>query len=101
MARMKPIMILCPEHHVSVPGTYECPPGSAPTGQAYDLNRVRCSQHSGRCTQTLCVLHRHSNRGLGTWYPESIIAIPDVRSPSQPAPRPSKPGPGSTVSFEA
>lgn len=83
MARSKPIMIACPQYRIAVRGNYRCEAdGSCPMGPDanYILDRVSCSQHAGRCMQTLCALHRYNNRGPGSWYPEIIFALPDKSS---------------------
>lgn len=83
MARIKPILIACPQYRTAVRGTYDCEPdGSCPRGLdgKYMLHRVRCSQHGGRCMQTLCALHRYNNRGPESWYPKTVLALPDVNS---------------------
>jgi hypothetical protein len=41
---------------------------------AFDLNRIECSQDEGRCSETLCALHRYNQRGQGTWYPDTLMA---------------------------
>ncbi len=90
MPRRKPIQIACPEHHKLVRGTYACEPdGRYALGAdgKFSLDLVECDQDDGRCAQTLCALHRYNRRGPGTWYPDSVYALPD-RSAGAPEPQP-------------
>ncbi len=79
MPRYGPVMIACPERRKLVRGQCECDEnGQYPTGPAGGLTlaKVRCGQDGGRCTQTLCALHRHNRPGPGTWYPSEVRIPP-------------------------
>ena len=82
MSRRKPIRIGCPQHRKLVSGSYDCDArGRYALGPDQDflLERVRCNQDEGRCTQTLCVLHRFNRGGPGSWYPDKIMAMPEPK----------------------
>jgi len=100
-------MIACPQYRIAVRGSYEyLPDGTCPLTPdgKYLLERVSCTQHGGRCMQTLCALHRYNNRGPGSWYPEIILALPakdgtgETREKSVPGV--GDPPPGSSFSIE-
>ena len=94
MAKSKPILIACPQYGTLVDGTYQCDETGAyrlgPDG-TFDLKLVRCSQHGGRCMETLCALHRYNRGGPDTWYPGRVLAMADrpkrrrTRRPRSPA----------------
>ena len=80
MAAYKPILIGCPQYRRVVRGTYECDERGSyllGPGGTFVLHRARCGQYGGRCMQTLCALHRYNRRGIGSWYPIGIWAVPD------------------------
>ena len=74
-SKTKAVMIACPQYGRFVRGEYLCDsPGAAglSDGGTIALQHVRCGQEGGRCSQTLCVLHRYNRKGAGSWYPESV-----------------------------
>jgi hypothetical protein len=79
MPKRKPILIGCPQYHCLVLGSYERDEKGAyrlgPGGE-FLLERARCGHRGGRCSQTLCALHRLNQRGPGSWYPTGIWAAP-------------------------
>jgi hypothetical protein len=77
MARYQRILIGCPVYEMFVTGSYESSPEGAYLLRAdgtFDITRARCGQRGGRCSTTLCFLHRLNRRGAGTWYPTDILA---------------------------
>jgi len=89
MPKSMPIVIACPELRKAVRGTYPCDPSGhykVRGDGALDLALVTCGQDGGRCTQTLCALHRYNRRGPGTWYPDSVQAMPESPTPRRQPP---------------
>ena len=88
MPKRRAVMIGCPQYCMLVRGTCECGEGGqyvrGPDGQ-FLLRHVRCEHRGGRCMQTLCALHRYNRRGVGSWYPTGIFAMPERRPSSRPA----------------
>ena len=84
MAKCKPILIGCPQYRKLIRGSYECDDDGryrlGPDG-AFVLQRVRCGHYSGRCMQTLCVLHRFNQGGAASWYPSQIHALDETSPP--------------------
>jgi len=73
----KRILIGCPRYRRLVSGSYACDASGEPRLGAngeFLLAHVRCGQRGGRCTQTLCALHRHNRGGKGSWYPSHVFA---------------------------
>jgi hypothetical protein len=91
MAETRPILIGCPHYKRFVRGEYEIDAAGeyvlGPDG-SFLLGRTRCGHNAGRCTQTLCVLHRHCRRGPTSWFPERIRPYPEGRRRRKPAPDP-------------
>ncbi|MFP4105199.1 MAG: hypothetical protein ACLFVU_03820 [Phycisphaerae bacterium] len=80
MSKQKPILIGCPQSHALVRGMYDCDDsGEYLLGHDgnFVLARARCGQDNGRCAQTMCVLHRYNRRRKGSWYPTTILAMPN------------------------
>lgn len=97
-------MIGCPQYGKLVRGSYKCDERGAyklaPDGQ-FLLQFARCSQQDGRCMETLCALHRYNRRGLGTWYPDRLLAMPDRRAaPRRGKQRTPPPNDGGSLSIE-
>jgi len=82
MPERKPVLIGCPQYRVLVRGTCQCDEHGrylrAADGE-FPLQAVRCGQYDGRCTQTLCALHRFNRRGPGSWFPVGIWALREAR----------------------
>lgn len=79
MPERRSILIGCPHYRRCVRGSYECDgQGNFLVDSAgrFLLHRVRCGHNGGRCTQTLCVLHRYNRLGQGSWHPAGIWAAP-------------------------
>jgi len=91
-----PIVIVCPQLRKAVRGTYPCGPNGrykvGPDG-AFNLDLVACGQDGGRCAETLCALHRYNRRGPGTWYPDSVQAMPERSAVKRQRPGPRTDGP--------
>lgn len=78
--RMKSIEIACPHQRRVVKASYPCRPDgryALASNGAFNMELIRCSHDDGRCAETLCALHRYNRRGPGTWYPDSIRAMPE------------------------
>ncbi len=93
MDKRKSILIGCPQHEKLVRGTYLCDAaGSYCLGGdgEFLVQHVKCGHDDGRCSQTLCVLHRYNRQGPGAWYPSKLVAPPQQQS------RPPASGPRNT-----
>lgn len=95
MARQRPILIGCPQYRIFVQGSYDCADDGRyllGPGAQFLLEHAHCQQYGGRCMQPLCVLHRHNNRGAGSWFPELIVpanqATAGDRTPAPATPHP-------------
>jgi len=89
VSRYRPILIGCPHYRRFVRGTSECDTEGRYLRAAdgsFLLQHIRCGQNGGRCTQTLCVLHRLNRRGPQAWFPYSVVAGADRDPPQQAAP---------------
>ena len=80
MNHSKLIHIACPARKRVVQG--KCitdKKGDIPTGPdgAIDLREVCCNQDSGKCTETLCAMHRFNRMGPSTWFPDRILIAPE------------------------
>jgi hypothetical protein len=82
----KGILIGCPQYGILVRGTYDCD-GQGSYLRGHDgqflLEHAHCGQYSGRCMQTLCVLHRYNRRGAGSWFPSGIYALREGAQPGR------------------
>jgi hypothetical protein len=88
--RLGPILIACPERQKVVRGQYPCDE----TGQyllqadgSFRLSLLHCNQDLGRCTATLCALHRLNRKGPATWYPDRIMAPGNAAGAASTRPR--------------
>jgi len=82
MPKRRPILIGCPQYRLLVRGTCECDERGnfrRTEDGHFPLESIRCGHYGGRCTQTLCVLHRYNRAGPGSWYPAGVWAMRDVR----------------------
>ena len=74
----KTVEIACPHQRRVVKGLYPCDANGRyimmPDG-SFNLALIECSQDDGRCAETLCALHRFNRRGLGTWYPDTLMGV--------------------------
>jgi hypothetical protein len=99
MASTRPILIACPQYHTLVRGQYACDAAGCyllGPGGSFLLERASCDQRGGRCSQSLCVLHRYNRQGSGSWFPEKIIP-----APARPATRRrGKPGAGASSNWD-
>jgi len=89
----KPVLIGCPQYRQLVRGWCDCDENGEYLRAAdghFLLEHVRCEQRTGRCMQTLCVLHRFNRAGAGSWYPSGVWAMNDIRKrrASEPTPAP-------------
>ena len=105
MTRYHPIWIACPQYRKMVKGSYEVDAQGRyrlGAGGEFLLRRARCGLAGGRCTQTLCVLHKFNRGGAGSWYPEQLVpAQPPSTDGRRKTSRTGDPPAGSTFSIEA
>jgi len=104
MAKTQPILIACPALRRVVRGACardeQGRPRRGPDG-AFPLSALSCGQDGGRCSETLCALHRYNRRGAGTWFPDRVWALPAPRAaPNAGRPRPADTGEG-TICVDA
>ncbi|MCD6364630.1 MAG: hypothetical protein J7M14_02020 [Planctomycetes bacterium] len=101
MAKRRPILIRCPHYQKLVPGAYDCDESGeflCAADGSFILSRAHCGHNAGRCTQTLCVMHRHNTGGSKSWFPEGIVVPTGPRkgkgARANRPPRRRKAGPG-------
>ncbi|MCP4376580.1 MAG: hypothetical protein GY794_10465 [bacterium] len=80
------VEIACPHQRKIVRANYPCDSDRRyllGADGSFSMELIQCSQDQGRCAETLCAMHRFNRRGEGTWYPDTIRALPDPKQSSK------------------